>query len=63
MTENGLNISIRWPDKQTDRVLPFGQLTEREEKVYPSHFLKFLFTCALEYYEFYKSLILNYKVK
>ncbi len=29
-------------DKQTDRVMLFGQLTEKKEKADPSHFLKFL---------------------
>lgn len=30
-------------DFQTDRILLLGQVTETEEKVHPSHFLKFLF--------------------
>jgi hypothetical protein len=45
MTKNGLDIqtiSIKWTDFQTDRVLHLGQLTEKEEKAQPSHFLKFL---------------------
>ena len=45
MTKNGLDIqtiSIKRPDFQTDRVLLLGQLTEKEEKAHPSHFLKFL---------------------
>jgi hypothetical protein len=46
MTENGLDIqtiSAKRKDLQTDRVLLFGQVTEKEEKAHPSHFLKFLF--------------------
>jgi hypothetical protein len=46
MIENGLDIqtiSTKRTDFQTDRVLLFGQVTEKEEKAYPSHFLKFLF--------------------
>jgi len=46
MTENGLNIqtiSTKRKDLQTDRALLFGQVTEKEEKAHPSHFLKFLF--------------------
>jgi len=45
MTKNGLDIqtiSIKRPDFHTDRVLLLGQLTEKEEKAHPSHFLKFL---------------------
>jgi hypothetical protein len=45
MTKNGLDIqtiSIKWADFQTDRVMHLGQLTEKEEKAHPSHFLKFL---------------------
>jgi hypothetical protein len=45
MTKNGLDIqtiSIKRTDFQTDRVLLLGQLTEKEEKAHPSHFLKFL---------------------
>ena len=45
MTENGLDIqtiSTKWTDKQTDRVLLLGQVTEKKEKANPSHFLKFL---------------------
>jgi hypothetical protein len=45
MTENGLNIqtiSTKRTDNQTDRVLLFGQVTEKKEKANPSHFLKFL---------------------
>ena len=45
MTENGLNIqtiSTKRTDKQTDRVLLLGQVTENKEKANPSHFLKFL---------------------
>jgi hypothetical protein len=45
MTKNGLDIqtiSIKWTDFQTDRVMHLGQLTEKEEKAHPSHFLKFL---------------------
>lgn len=46
MTENGLDIqtiSTKRTDKQTDPVLLLGQVTEKKEKAYPSHFLKFLF--------------------
>jgi hypothetical protein len=46
MTENGLNIqtiSTKRTDFQTDRVLLFGEVTEKKEKAHPSHFLKFLF--------------------
>ena len=45
MTENGLDIqtiSTKRTDFQTDRVLLFGQVTEKQEKATPSHFLKFL---------------------
>jgi hypothetical protein len=45
MTKNGLDIqtiSIKWTDFQTDRVMHLGELTEKEEKAHPSHFLKFL---------------------
>jgi len=45
MTENGLDIqtiSTKRTDKQTDRVLLVGQVTEKKEKAHPSHFLKFL---------------------
>jgi hypothetical protein len=45
MTENGLDIrtiSTKRTDKQADRVLLLGQVTEKEEKALPSHFLKFL---------------------
>jgi len=45
MTENVLDIKIiltKRTDKQADRVLLLGQLTERNEKANPSHFLKFL---------------------
>jgi hypothetical protein len=47
MTKNGLDIqtiSIKRTDFQTDRVLLFGQVTEKKEKANPSHFLKFLLT-------------------
>jgi len=46
MTNNGLDIqtiSTKRTDFQPDRVLLLGQLTEKKEKAYPSHFLKFLF--------------------
>lgn len=46
MTKNELkikNISPKWTDFQTDRVLLLVQVTKTEEKVHPSHFLKFLF--------------------
>ena len=45
MTDNGLDIqtiSTKRTDKQTDRVLLLGQVTEKKEKAKPSHFLKFL---------------------
>ena len=45
MTKNGLDIqtiSTKRTDKQADRVLLLGQVTERKEKADPSHFLKFL---------------------
>jgi hypothetical protein len=45
MTKNGLDIqtiSTKRTDFQTDRVLLLGQVTEKEEKATPSHFLKFL---------------------
>ena len=45
MTENGIDIrtiSTKRTDKQTDRVLLLGQVTENKEKANPSHFLKFL---------------------
>jgi hypothetical protein len=46
MTKNGLyiqTISAKRTDFQTDRVLLLGQVTQKEEKAHPSHFLKFLF--------------------
>lgn len=36
-------ISTKRTDLQTDRVLPLGQVIEKNEKADPSHFLKFLF--------------------
>ena len=45
MTESGIhiqNISTKRTDKQADRVLLLGQVTEKKEKANPSHFLKFL---------------------
>jgi hypothetical protein len=45
MTKNGLDIqtiSTNRTDLQTDRILLFGQLTEKKEKANPSHFLKLL---------------------
>ncbi len=45
MTENGIDIqtvSTNWTYFQTDCVLGFGQVKQRKEKAYPSHFLKFL---------------------
>jgi hypothetical protein len=45
MTKNGLDIqtiSTKWTDKQTDRVLLLGQVTQKKERADPSHFLKFL---------------------
>ncbi|MCC6253101.1 MAG: hypothetical protein IT238_11650 [Bacteroidia bacterium] len=47
MTKNGLDIQIistKRTDKQADRVLLLGQVTEKKEKADPSHFLKFLLT-------------------
>jgi len=46
MTKNELDIqtiSTKRTDFQTDRVLLLRQVTEKKEKAYPSHFLKFLF--------------------
>jgi hypothetical protein len=46
MTKNGHDIqtiSTKRTDFQTDRVLLFGQVTQKKEKAHPSHFLKFLF--------------------
>jgi hypothetical protein len=45
MIESGLDIliaSTMRTDNQTDRVLLFGQVTEKNDKAHPSHFLKFL---------------------
>lgn len=45
MTEYGTNIEtilFTSTDNFADRVLLYGQLTEKKEKAYPSHFLKFL---------------------
>jgi hypothetical protein len=45
MTKNGIDIqtiSTKRTDFQTDRVLLLGQVTEKQEKATPSHFLKFL---------------------
>ena len=45
MTKNGLDIQTiltKRTDFQTDRILLFGQVTEKKEKANPSHFLKFL---------------------
>jgi hypothetical protein len=45
MTKNRLDIqtiSTKRADKQADRVLLLGQVTEKKEKARPSHFLKFL---------------------
>jgi hypothetical protein len=45
MTKNGLDIqtiSTKRTDKQADRILLLGQVTEKKEKANPSHFLKFL---------------------
>lgn len=45
MADNGLDIqtiSTKRTDFQTERVLLLGQVTEKKEKAYPSHFLKFL---------------------
>ena len=46
MTENGTKIETiltTSTDNFADRVLLYGQLTEKKEKADPSHFLKFLF--------------------
>jgi len=48
MTKNRRDIqtiSTKRTDLQADRVLLLGQVTEKKEKAYPSHFLKFLFAC------------------
>ena len=45
MNESGLDIqtiSTKRTDFQADRVLLFGQVTEKKEKAHPSHFIKFL---------------------
>jgi hypothetical protein len=45
MTEYGTNIETiltTSTDNFADRVLLFGQVTEKKEKAHPSHFLKFL---------------------
>ncbi|NDA63614.1 MAG: hypothetical protein EBX50_16505 [Chitinophagia bacterium] len=45
MTENELNIQTiltKRTDFQADRVLLFGQVSEKKEQAIPSHFLKFL---------------------
>ena len=45
MTENRLDIqtiSTKRTGIQADRVLLLGQVTEKQEKATPSHFLKFL---------------------
>jgi hypothetical protein len=45
MIKNGLDIqpiSTKRTDFQTDRVLLMGQVTQKKEKIDPSHFLKFL---------------------
>jgi len=50
MTKNGLDIqtiSTKRTDFQTDRVLLFGQVTEKKEKADPSHFFKFLLASCL----------------
>jgi len=47
MTKNGLDIqtiSTKRTNFQADRVLLLEQVTEKQEKADPSHFLKFLFT-------------------
>jgi hypothetical protein len=49
MTENGLDIqtiSTKLTDIKTDRVLLFRQVTEKQVKADPSHFLKFIFTSS-----------------
>lgn len=46
MNNNGfdiLTISTKRTDFQADHILLLGQVTEKEEKTDPSHFLKFLF--------------------
>jgi hypothetical protein len=45
MNNNGfdiLTISTKRTDFQADHILLLGQVTEKEEKTDPSHFLKFL---------------------
>ena len=47
MTKNGIDIQTilaKRTDFQADRGLLLGQVTEKEEKANPSHFLKFLLT-------------------
>ena len=47
MTKNGLDIqtiSTKRTDFQADHILLLGQVTEKQIKADPSHFLKFLFT-------------------
>jgi hypothetical protein len=47
MTKNRLDtqtITTKRADKQADRVLLLGQVTEKKEKANPSRFLKFLLT-------------------
>lgn len=47
MAKNGLYIrtkSNKWREKQADRVLRFGQMTEKKEKAKPSHLFKILFS-------------------
>jgi hypothetical protein len=59
MTKNGLDmqtISTERTDFQTDRVLLLGQVTEKEEKALPSHFLNFLLTSRTNNNEDIKSL-------
>lgn len=46
MTKNVLDIQTiltRRIDKPADRVFLFGQVPEKKEKAFPTHFLKFLF--------------------
>jgi len=42
MTENEHDISTKWTDFLSDRILLLGQVTEKREKADTSHFLKLL---------------------
>lgn len=50
MTKKGLNIQTiltKQADLQAEHVLLLEQLTEKKEKAYPSHFLKFLLAISI----------------